>query len=55
METTIILLTVYTPLGNQLLGIAPIETEVWLLAIPFCLAVLMLDELQKVLLRNSDR
>src|SRR5688500_5873011 len=55
LEIILILLIVYTPLGNQLFGTAPIEIEIWLYAIPFCLVMLILDELRKVLLRYSER
>ena len=55
LEIILILLIVYTPLGNQLFGTAPIEIEIWLYAIPFCLVMLILDELRKVLLRYCDR
>ena len=47
-DTTLI---VYTPLGNSMFGTAPIEIDVWLYAIPFCLVMLVLDELRKARLR----
>jgi calcium-translocating P-type ATPase len=55
LEITLILLIVYTPLGNSLFGTAPISIEVWLYAIPFAFAMLALDELRKVLLRRFSR
>ena len=51
LEIILILLIVYTPLGNSMFGTAPIGINVWLYAIPFCLVMLILDELRKVLLR----
>ncbi|MEK7303090.1 MAG: cation transporting ATPase C-terminal domain-containing protein [Pseudomonadota bacterium] len=51
LEIILILLIVYTPLGNSLFGTAPIDGDVWLYAISFCLAMLTLDELRKALLR----
>lgn len=51
LEIILILLIVYTPLGNSLFGTASIDMDVWLYAIPFCLVMLILDELRKVLLR----
>ncbi len=38
-------------LGNSMFGTAPIEIDVWLYAIPFCLVMLVLDELRKARLR----
>ncbi|MDO9312287.1 MAG: cation-translocating P-type ATPase C-terminal domain-containing protein [Nitrosomonas sp.] len=46
-----LLLIVYTPLGNHMFGTAPIEIDVWLYAIPFCLVMPVLDELRKARLR----
>lgn len=51
LEIILILLIVYTPLGNSMFGTAPIEIDVWLYAIPFCLVMLVLDELRKARLR----
>ncbi len=51
VEIILILLIVYTPLGNSMFGTAPIEIDVWLYAIPFCLVMLVLDELRKARLR----
>ncbi len=51
-EIILILLIVYTPLGNHLFGTAPIGIDVWLYAIPFAFAMLALDELRKALLRR---
>jgi len=52
LEITLILLIVYTPLGNSLFGTAPIDLDVWLYAIPFAFAMLTMDELRKALLRR---
>lgn len=51
IEISLILLIVYTPWGNRLFGTAPITSDVWLHAIPFALAMLILEELRKALLR----
>lgn len=51
LEIVLILLIVYTPLGNSMFGTAPIEIDVWLYAIPFCLVMLPLDEPRKAQLR----
>lgn len=55
VEVILILLIVYTPLGNSLFGTAPIGVDVWLYAVPFAFAMLALDELRKVLLRRFTR
>lgn len=55
VEIILILLIVYTPLGNQLFGTAPIGIDVWLHALPFAFGMLALDELRKVLLRYFSR
>jgi magnesium-transporting ATPase (P-type) len=52
VEITLILLIVYSPLGNSLFGTEPIGLDVWLHAIPFAFAMLALDELRKVSLRR---
>jgi sodium/potassium-transporting ATPase subunit alpha len=52
LEIILILLIVYTPLGNQLFGTLPIGLDVWLHAIPFAFGMLALDELRKALLRH---
>ncbi len=51
-ELAILLLTLYTPWGNALLGTAPIGEEVWLLIMPFAAAMLLLEELRKWLARR---
>ncbi|MDO9471274.1 MAG: cation transporting ATPase C-terminal domain-containing protein [Nitrosomonas sp.] len=51
LEIILILLIAYTPLGNSMFGTTPIETDVRLYAIPFCLVMLVLDELRKARLR----
>ncbi|MDV6344049.1 cation-transporting P-type ATPase [Nitrosomonas sp. Is37] len=55
VEISLILLIVYTPWGNNLFGTAPISIDVWLYAIPFGLAMLMLEELRKALLRYFNK
>jgi sodium/potassium-transporting ATPase subunit alpha len=52
VEIAIILLIVYTDLGNALFGTAPVTSEVWLLAIPFALAMLVMEEGRKWLVRH---
>jgi len=52
VEIAIILLIVYTDLGNSLFGTAPVTYEVWLFAIPFALAMLVMEEGRKWLVRH---
>lgn len=47
VEIMLILLVDYTPWGNTLFGTAPIGLQVWLFAIPFGIAMLILDEARK--------
>jgi calcium-translocating P-type ATPase len=55
VEIAIILLIVYTDAGNFLFGTAPVTFQVWLLAIPFALAMLVMDESRKWLARRGER
>jgi magnesium-transporting ATPase (P-type) len=48
----LISLIAYTTLGNQVFGTAPIAGKVWLMAIPMALAMLLLEELRKLLVRK---
>jgi magnesium-transporting ATPase (P-type) len=54
-ELALISLIDYTPLGNRLFATAPITWNVWLLIVPFALAMLALDELRKLLARRQRR
>jgi sodium/potassium-transporting ATPase subunit alpha len=51
-EIALILLIDYTPWGNRLFGTAPISISVWLYVVPFALAMLLLEELRKALVRR---
>ncbi len=52
VEIALILLIDYTPWGNRLFGTAPILLDVWLLVLPFALAMLLLEEMRKALARR---
>jgi sodium/potassium-transporting ATPase subunit alpha len=52
VEIALILLIDYTPWGNRLVGTAPISIDVWLYVVPFALAMLLLEELRKVIVRR---
>jgi len=49
-EIALILLIVYTPVGNFLIGTTPIPVDVWLFVVPFAFCMLLLDELRKKLI-----
>ena len=48
----LIALIVYTPWGNAVFGTAPLAAEVWLFALPFAVAMLVLEEGRKALMRR---
>jgi potassium/sodium efflux P-type ATPase len=52
-ELVLILLIVYTSLGNRLFGTAPIAGRVWLFIIPFAAAMFAVEELRKWLVNKS--
>jgi hypothetical protein len=47
LEIVLIVLIVYTPWGNLIVGTAPISAAVWLLVLPFGAGLLLMDELRK--------
>jgi magnesium-transporting ATPase (P-type) len=51
-EIALILAIVYTPWGNAVFGTAPLGAEAWLFMLPFALALLVLEELRKLLARR---
>ena len=50
-EVGLILAIDYSPFGNAVFGTAPIGHEVWLVLLPFAVAMLALDEAQKAFAR----
>jgi sodium/potassium-transporting ATPase subunit alpha len=50
-EVLLILWIDYTPLGNAIFGTGPIGYEVWLVVLPFALAMLALEEARKAVVR----
>lgn len=52
MESVLILLIDYTPLGKRRFGTAPLAVSVWLFAIPFAVGMLGLEEFRKWLTRR---
>ena len=55
LELALMLLMIYTPLGNSLFGTAPLPLAVWLLLLPLALLMGLLDEGRKAWLRRIDR
>ncbi len=53
LELALLLLIIYTPWGNALLGTAPLAAEVWLLVLPLALLLGLLEEGRKVLVRRQ--
>jgi calcium-translocating P-type ATPase len=54
-EIGIILLIVYTPIGNALFGASPLPPHLWLLPLPFAAGMLIVEEARKWLLRRYAR
>jgi magnesium-transporting ATPase (P-type) len=52
LEIALILVIVYTPLGNAAFGTRPLTAEPWLVMIALALAIGALEELRKALLRR---
>jgi sodium/potassium-transporting ATPase subunit alpha len=52
-EIAVILLIVYTPVGNSLFGTAPIGAGVWLFTLPFAMAMLAIEEGRKAAALHS--
>jgi magnesium-transporting ATPase (P-type) len=53
-ELAVILATDYTTPGNVLFGTAPIAPSVWLFVLPFGLAMLLLEEGRKAIVRRRE-
>ena len=52
LEVALILLIDYTPIGNELLGTAPIPLDAWLFLLPWAAGMLLLEELRKYCARR---
>ncbi|WP_354601597.1 cation-translocating P-type ATPase [Uliginosibacterium flavum] len=51
-ELGLLLVIVYTPLGNALFGTAPLAAAVWCYALPFALLLGVMEEARKALIRR---
>ena len=43
---------IYTPLGNEVFGTAPLDAVLWLFVLPFVLAMLVAEEARKWVVRH---
>ncbi len=53
-ELALILLIDYTKAGNAIFGTAPLEWRAWAVVLPFALAMLLLEELRKRIVRGRE-
>ena len=53
LETVLIMLIVYTPSGNALLGTASLPIDVWLFLLPWAVGMIILEELRKYCVRHQ--
>jgi calcium-translocating P-type ATPase len=54
-EVIVILLLNYTRAGNAVAGTAPIGASVWLFVVPFAVAMLVLEEIRKGMVRRTAK
>jgi calcium-translocating P-type ATPase len=54
-EVALILVIDYTTPGNAMFGTLPLGFEAWLVVLPFALAMLMLEEVRKAVVRRRER
>ncbi len=55
LEFSILLLATYTPLGNTLVGTAPLDSHFWFFTLAFMPCMLVMEELRKLLMRRLQR
>jgi calcium-translocating P-type ATPase len=53
LEIALMVLIVYTPVANAVIGTAPVPNELWVFLLPFAAAMLGLEELRKWVVRRS--
>lgn len=54
LEAALLVLFIYTPWGNELLGTVPLQPAVWLLILPCALGMVLLEELRKLVARKLN-
>jgi sodium/potassium-transporting ATPase subunit alpha len=52
LEIALIVLIDYTPVGNELLGTAPIPASVWLFLLPWAVGMVAIEEARKFFARR---
>jgi len=55
LEVALVLVASYTAWGNAALGTAPLPLQVWLFMLPFAVAMVVLEELRKWVVRRGIR
>jgi sodium/potassium-transporting ATPase subunit alpha len=55
VEVLLSVFIIYHPLGNKIFGTAPVALEVWLMLVPFSIALLVAEEIRKVYARKMGR
>jgi cation transport ATPase-like protein len=53
VQVLLMLILVYTPLANMIIGTAPVPDKLWLFLLPFAGAMLVLEELRKWIVRRA--
>jgi sodium/potassium-transporting ATPase subunit alpha len=53
-ELLLAAIIIYSPMGNRIFGTAPISLRIWLILIPFSIAVLIAEELRKFYVRRHE-
>jgi hypothetical protein len=52
-QVSLMLILVYSPLANTIIGTAPVPDKLWLFLLPFAGAMLVLEELRKWIFRRG--
>jgi sodium/potassium-transporting ATPase subunit alpha len=55
VELILSVFIIYHPAGNKIFGTAPVGPDVWLILIPFSIALLAAEEMRKVYVRKRSR
>jgi magnesium-transporting ATPase (P-type) len=55
LEVLLLVVLVYTPIGQRIFGTAPLDNAVWWFILPFAVGMLLLEELRKLWLRSRGQ
>lgn len=55
VEILLSLFIVYHPFGNKIFGTAPLESNIWLILLPFSVILLTAEEIRKAVIRRYQR